>query len=658
MRVVIASLLLITAASVAAAPPTKYEADLEKFDARIAGELQKLSPGAVPLFLEGNKLRVAGSHAAASEKYAAVVRLAPSFSHALRRQAQSELELGRRDVALKLQRKAVAMEASPENYASLASVLTAIEGNLPAAEAAEALAAAEEVLKSRESDVPTLSQAGGAAMKLDNNDLLERVSVRMVTVADDEPLSHYMRAMALGMRGELGEGKKELVRAKELGLDPAAYDELVAAFDEATPLWQKLAKWTAWIVLPWALGLALLYVAGAILGRAALRASQELPSTHTGEATSFGASLRNIYARVIQLAAAYFYISVPIAAFLTLSVVAGFILALMAAGWLPVKLVIIAVIVGGVSVIGLLRGLFVKYSDEDPGRKLELATHPELRALLDSVAKRIGTRAVDNVYLTPGTDVAVMERNRKGAEPERCLILGVGVIDNFELQSFKAVLGHEYGHFTNRDTAGGDVAFKVSNRLSKAAMHLAEGGAAVWYNPAWLFLTGFNRLFLRVSHGATRFQEAMADRWAAFAYGSENFEKGLRHAIVRSVVFDAHAGLSISDVVENRKPLLDLYALIPANSDVTDVLQEIETQLGRETSADDSHPSFRDRIAWVRALNARGTEAADPEARDVWSLFSNAEAIKLEMTGVVRENLRNNYGVEIGAEAQQGIAVS
>jgi hypothetical protein len=38
-------------------------------------------------------------------------------------------------------------------------------------------------------------------------------------------------------------------------------------------------------------------------------------------------------------------------------------------------------------------------------------------------------------------------------------------------------------------------------------------------NPAWWFATGFYRIFLRVSQGAARLQEILADRRAAEAYG-------------------------------------------------------------------------------------------------------------------------------------------
>jgi Zn-dependent protease with chaperone function len=643
-----AFLFLFATVSLLAAPASKIDRELAEFETRITKELQQTAPAAVPVFQLATRERDAERFKEAAQHFAEVIRLAPSFSHAYRRQAHCELALGKREEALTLQRKALQLLASRENYAFLAAAIVEKEGDLTESERSEAASAAESALKEGHRDVTVLVQVGQVALRLENIELLDRVSSRLVQLADDEAISHYLRAWALGMRGELWDGRRELKRAKELGLPAEAFDALSDAFDAARPWYQKVAIWTAWVVIPWGAGLLLLYGAGAYLSRLALRASSELPADQNGVSSSFGHLLRKSYAVVINLASAYYYLSVPVVAAVTLGVAAVVILGLLAAGWLPIKLIIIAVVVGGVSVIGLVRGMFVKFSDDDPGVRLELEEHPEFRQVLHDVASRIGTRPVDNVYLTPGTDIAVMERRRRGSEPERCLILGAGILDGFELQSFKAVLGHEYGHLTNRDTAGGAVAIAVRSRLEKTAMHVAEGGAAAWYNPAWLFLRGFHALFLKISHGASRFQEAMADRWAAFAYGSHNFEAGLLHAVVRSIEFDAQASSTIKQVVDNQKPLMNLYASMPSVAEDSDVRTAVDEHLASETSPYDSHPSFRDRIAWVRALHAPGEESGGAP-REVWTLFNDREGLQRRMTEVVRANVKANYGVDIAA---------
>lgn len=112
---------------------------------------------------------------------------------------------------------------------------------------------------------------------------------------------------------------------------------------------------------------------------------------------------------------------------------------------------------------------------------IDLATEPELSRVLNEVATTIGTRAVDKVYLAPNMNPAVFERKRG----ERCLVVGAGVLHGMPLDAFKAILAHEYGHFSNRDTAGGGFALSVRRSLLGFIVGLAESGQNRVWNPAW-----------------------------------------------------------------------------------------------------------------------------------------------------------------------------
>jgi Peptidase family M48 len=273
------------------------------------------------------------------------------------------------------------------------------------------------------------------------------------------------------------------------------------------------------------------------------------------------------------------------------------------------------------------------------------------------VAGKVGTRPVDNIYLTPGTDLAVMERGgllrQLASNTERCFILGVGVIDGMTVGPFKAILAHEYGHFSNRDTAGGGFALSVRRSLITMAMNLAESGAAEWYNPAWLFVNGFHRVFLRISQGASRLQEVLADRWAAFSYGARSFERGLRHVIERSIRFDVHANAAINEVINKRLPLSNLYAYQPSKIPVSDqeVASAIEEALNAQPSPYDSHPAPLDRFRWVHAIGETAAASSPDDEADVWTLFRDREEVERRLTHEVRKNVHEQTAITI-PEAQ------
>ena len=202
----------------------------------------------------------------------------------------------------------------------------------------------------------------------------------------------------------------------------------------------------------------------------------------------------------------------------------------------------------------------------------------------------------------------------------------------------------------NRDTAGGGFALAVRRSLLTMAQRLAEGGAATWYNPAWLFLNGFYRVFLRISHGASRLQEVLADRWAALIAGGAAFEEGLRHVVGRGVRLEAHARATIEEVVQARRPLANLYRFAPARRpDEADLAQQIEAALQATPSGYDTHPAPSQRFAWVRDIAAT---VPAPDAfgdAEAWTLFDDREALERRMTDRVRENVAASSKVAIPA---------
>jgi Zn-dependent protease with chaperone function len=300
----------------------------------------------------------------------------------------------------------------------------------------------------------------------------------------------------------------------------------------------------------------------------------------------------------------------------------------------------------------VLKSFFTRGHDQPPGIEFDLSEAPGLRTILDEVAAKVGTRPVDRVYLEAGADIAVFERGgmleKLRGKGERCLLLGAAVLDGLDTHAFKAILAHEYGHFSNEDTAGGNLALGVRRSVVHSAVGLAQAGAAGWYNPAWVFLNGFHRVFLRISQGASRLQEVLADRWAAQSYGASAFERGLRHAIAADLAFDAHAQATIREVVEQRRGLRNLYAHVPAatEDEPRDLAAAVEEAVHAEPTPYDSHPRPADRFRWARAIAS--DSGAEPQlGPPVWSVFLDRAAIEERLTDVIRMRVAAQIGVVI-----------
>src|SRR6185503_4573572 len=144
---------------------------------------------------------------------------------------------------------------------------------------------------------------------------------------------------------------------------------------------------------------------------------------------------------------------------------------------------------------------------------------------------------------------------RTNDKAKRILIVGGGVLNDFEQTGFRAVLAHEYGHFSHRDTAGGDVAIRVNADMLKFAHAMILSGQAVWWNVAFHFLRVFHFIFRRISYGATRLQEVLADRVAASLFGPTAFEHGLRHVVRKTVEFNHLAIKEINESANSSRAL-------------------------------------------------------------------------------------------------------
>jgi Zn-dependent protease with chaperone function len=301
----------------------------------------------------------------------------------------------------------------------------------------------------------------------------------------------------------------------------------------------------------------------------------------------------------------------------------------------------VAILVIGaiVTVYKMIHSLFVRVSSEEPGRSLSLEEAPGLWNLTREVAEKLGTRPLDAIRVTAGTEMAVYERGsywerRKGLG-RRTMVMGLGLLPGFDENPFRAVLAHEYGHLAHSDTAGGDVALRVNQDMLKFAYAMGHAGQAVWWNIAFQFLRLYHFLFRRISHGATRLQEVLADRASARLYGAQPFELGLRHVVRREMEFNYFAGKEIKEALESGRALQNLYKLEISPEKTLE--EAIDQAINRQTSEDDTHPSPADRF---RLASRVICQSQPSPSRPMWDLFADRDAISNEMSVQIEKRIK------------------
>lgn len=223
---------------------------------------------------------------------------------------------------------------------------------------------------------------------------------------------------------------------------------------------------------------------------------------------------------------------------LAVSVVVGFWAASHAHA--AIKLVIIAVFgFGGAIVVGAKRALF--FTAEEPnGVTVSEGQAPQLWAEVRNLAHVAGTRAPDDIRIVPEVNAAVSEDSKLlGMIPgRRHLYIGMPLLLGLNVSQFRAVIGHELGHYSNHHTRLGAVAFRGRLAIGGALGHLGDSLLSLPFR-------AYGRIYLLVDNAASRQQEREADRIAVKVAGSD----AAATALAELPVLDAAWGFYFSRYV-------------------------------------------------------------------------------------------------------------
>jgi Zn-dependent protease with chaperone function/tetratricopeptide (TPR) repeat protein len=644
-RFIVVVLICLTFAAASAAQ--MGERDMAK-EEKIWQQLQQTAPKAVETFKAATVALDEQKYQESAELYNKVLSQSPTNEAAMRRLSFALVGMGKRAEGLKASEAALDFNRTPDNLIGLAMNLTSPGANNykpTKAELEKAFALSKEAMQKdteNDSDYPVMvAQLALATNRMED---FRDVSLKLNSKFPESPATHYFNGIRLADAGDLDAAEAEVVKAQNLGMPPAAAQELLKAIQTEKDnsyywIW-KYFYYGLYLVGAWILGLIVLFVAGKILSSKTLRS---IENSDPNDVTGGGqAGLRKFYKNVIGIAGVYYYLSQPVVMMLVLVVAGGITFFFLWLGRIPIKLVLIVGFVALATVFYMIKSLLVRTKVEDPGRALSESEAPELWALVRDVAAAINTRPVNEIRVTHGTELAVYERGgmrvKMQDQAERILIVGVATLNGFSQNAFRAVLAHEYGHFSNRDTAGGDIAYRVNLDIIRLAESMALSGTATVYNIAFQFLRVYHFIFRRITHGATRLQEILADRVAVHQYGADAFREGLTHVIRRDIEFNHVADKEINAALSSNRALQNLYEMTEQNEEIKkDLEQMYHENIARPTTEDDTHPSPNDRFKWASQIKSRETA---PISGMVWDLFKNRETLTNEMNALLESRIK------------------
>jgi Zn-dependent protease with chaperone function len=214
---------------------------------------------------------------------------------------------------------------------------------------------------------------------------------------------------------------------------------------------------------------------------------------------------------------------------------------------------IVFIISAGMLSLYLVKGLF-KGSHQDQSLLLEIteADQPDLFAFIRQICAETGAPFPHKVYLTPDVNAAVFYQSSFLSlflPTPKNLLIGLGLVNVLNLSEFKAVLAHEFGHFSQKSMKLGSYVY-VANKVMADIIYgrdfmddilnVAKSldiriAVVVWIfmGILWLFRKVLELVFKAInifSLSLSRQMEFNADRIGVSVAGSD----AMVHALLRS----------------------------------------------------------------------------------------------------------------------------
>jgi Zn-dependent protease with chaperone function len=164
---------------------------------------------------------------------------------------------------------------------------------------------------------------------------------------------------------------------------------------------------------------------------------------------------------------------------------------------------------------------------------------PELFAMVDDIARTVGTRSVNRIGVDGDFNASVSVYGIRG---RRLLMIGMPLWVVLSPDERVALLGHELGHLVNGDLRHGALVWSAAESLRSWSYLLRPSGrgndwlVGIFAYLPWKAVQGIRTLLYRLTFRAAQRGEYLADRFSASAGGAEAASSLLDKIFLESVV--------------------------------------------------------------------------------------------------------------------------
>lgn len=333
-------------------------------------------------------------------------------------------------------------------------------------------------------------------------------------------------------------------------------------------------------------------------------------------------------------------------------------------------------------VIFLFKFLFKRHKVDRSGLiEIKEQEHPRLFEFIRTLAKETQTSFPKKIYLSPEVNASVFYDSSFWSmflPVKKNLMIGLGLVNAVNVSEFKAIIAHEFGHFSQRSMKLGSYVYNMNHiifnmlydndnyeraiqRWANASSYFTFFAALTMYivrGVQWVLqqvYTLVNKIYLSLS----RQMEFHADAVAASVSGGNHLIASLRRLEVADITYNNvfgfyqdnfRKGLKPENVYPQHTQLMHLFSEfhgLPYEHGLPQVDAKSFANFNKErVMVKDqwaSHPSTDDRENHLRTLHIETV----PQHTTAWQLFNNAEALQQQVTRKIFDEVKYEAPIEL-----------
>ena len=195
-------------------------------------------------------------------------------------------------------------------------------------------------------------------------------------------------------------------------------------------------------------------------------APANVPASLTAPSASFRAEIRNVIIAIIAFAITYLVMVALAIVLVWVCIKVGLFVMVMHMGWINLLIGLGIMLMGVLVIFFMIKFLFASSDGTQAmGIQIQESDEPALFEFIRRVVGEVGTHFPAKIFLIPDVNASVFYNSSFWSlffPTRKNLNIGLGLINSVNISEFKAVLAHEFGHFSQRSMSLGSYVYYVN----------------------------------------------------------------------------------------------------------------------------------------------------------------------------------------------------